>query len=462
MTTELWQHSASSLAGLIKKREVSSREVVEAHLARIDEVNSSLNAVTVVLAETALAAADAADRTDPAGPLHGVPFTIKENIDCVGSATTEGVPLRVDAMPGMDAPVVERMKAAGGIPLARTNLPEMGLRISTDNPLRGLTRNPWHAELTAGGSSGGEASALAAGMTPLGLGNDIGGSLRNPAFCCGITSLKPSQGRVPHATCIPPMDGGIAFQVMAVQGPMARHVEDVRLAYTVLSGRHVRDPESVDAPLQGPACEKRAALVSELPGFDLPESTRVAVRRAGEALAEQGFEVVEAQPPELEKVHEIWALLLSMDFEPMLPELGQLMSEGPIEALRLFFERFPSSSVRLPDVHAERRRLSRLWSEFFQGFPIVVCPTWTDRQFPHGADLNGEAGAELVSNTLRFITPANVLGLPAAAVPTGLHEDLPTGVQVYANRWRDDLVLEGAEVIESALGQITPIDPVLG
>ena len=460
MATQPWQRSASRLAEMIAKKEISSREVVESHLARIDEVNGKLNAITVVLADSALEAADAADRREPSGPLHGVPFTIKENIDCTGSATTEGVPLRVDAMPEMDAPVVERMKAAGGIPLARTNLPEMGLRISTDNPLRGLTLNPWNDALTAGGSSGGEASALAAGMTPLGLGNDIGGSLRNPAFCCGITSLKPSPGRVPHAACIPPTDGGIAWQVMAVQGPMARHVKDVRLAYTVLSGRHVRDPESVDAPLQGPACEKRAALVSDLPGFDLPESTRVAVRRAGEALAEQGFEVVEAQPPELERVHEIWALLLSMDFEPMLPELSQLMSEGPIETLRLFFQRFPSSSVRLPDVHAERRRLSRLWSEFFQGFPIVVCPTWTDRPFPHGADLNGEAGAELVSNTVRFITPANVLGLPAAAVPTGLHEDLPTGVQVYADRWRDDLALEGAEAIESALGHITPIDPV--
>ena len=460
MATQPWQRSASRLAEMIAKKEISSREVVESHLARIDEVNGKLNAITVVLADSALEAADAADRREPSGPLHGVPFTIKENIDCTGSATTEGVPLRVDAMPEMDAPVVERMKAAGGIPLARTNLPEMGLRISTDNPLRGLTLNPWNDALTAGGSSGGEASALAAGMTPLGLGNDIGGSLRNPAFCCGVTSLKPSPGRVPHAACIPPTDGGIAWQVMAVQGPMARHVEDVRLAYTVLSGRHVRDPESVDAPLQGPACEKRAALVSDLPGFDLPESTRVAVRRAGEALAEQGFEVVEAQPPELERVHEIWALLLSMDFEPMLPELSQLMSEGPIETLRLFFQRFPSSSVRLPDVHAERRRLSRLWSEFFQGFPIVVCPTWTDRQFPHGADLNGEAGAELVSNTVRFITPANVLGLPAAAVPTGLHEDLPTGVQVYADRWRDDLALEGAEAIESVLGHITPIDPV--
>ncbi|MDE0884957.1 MAG: amidase [Myxococcota bacterium] len=460
MKTELWQLSASALAQLIRQREASSREVVEAHLTRIEAVNPQLNAITVVLAESAREAADLADRTEPTGPLHGVPFTVKENIDCVGSATTDGLALRVDAMPALDAPVVERMKAAGGIPLARTNLPEMGLRVSTDNPLRGLTLNPWNAELTAGGSSGGEGSALASGMSPLGLGNDIGGSLRNPAFCCGIASLKPSPGRVPHAACIDPTDGGIAFQVMAVHGPMARHVEDLRLAYTVLSGRHFRDPESVDAPLRGPACKKRVALVSELPGFDLPESTGVALRRAGEALADQGFEIVDAAPPELERVHEIWGLILTMDFEPMLPELAHVMSEGPLEMLRIICQKYPPSSVRLPDVHAERRRLSRLWSEFFQDFPILISPTWTDRPFRHGADLEGVAGAELVSDRLRFITPANVLGLPAAAIPTGLHEGQPTGVQVYADRWREDLTLDAAEAIESALGRITPVDPM--
>jgi amidase len=207
--------TASELAALIRSGDVSSREVVEAHLARIDGVNSDVNAVTVVLREPALAAADAADaalkaraagRTDTGngpGPLHGVPFTVKENIDCVGSATTQGVPALRDSMPYRDAPAVGRMKAAGAIPIGRTNLPEFALRLDTDNPLRGRTFNPWNAALTPGGSSGGDAAAVATGMTALGLGNDLGGSLRNPAYCCGVAALKPTAGRIPSAAVSP-------------------------------------------------------------------------------------------------------------------------------------------------------------------------------------------------------------------------------------------------------------------
>ena len=241
--SKLYERTALELAALIRSKEVSSREVVQAHLDRISAVNGHVNAVTVVLAESALKAADAADAREAAGPLHGVPFTIKENIDCVGSATTNGVPALADAHPTMDAPVVARMKAAGAIPIGRTNLPEMGLRLSTDNPLRGRTLNPWHTELTAGGSSGGEAAALATGMTPFGLGNDIGGSLRNPAYCCGITSLKPTQGRIPHAGSMEPLDAGIAVQAMLVEGPMTRSVADLRMGLSILaatSGIHAQ------------------------------------------------------------------------------------------------------------------------------------------------------------------------------------------------------------------------------
>src|SRR5689334_19342727 len=190
MADALWSKGAGELAGLIRDKQVSSREVVQAHLDRIEATNGAVNAVTVTLADAALAAADEADRTPPTGPLHGVPFTIKENIDIVGSATTNGVPAFAEAMPSEDSAIVARMKAAGAIPLARTNLPEMALRISTDNPLRGRTNNPWDLGRCAGGSSGGEGAALATGMTPIGLGNDIGGSLRNPAFCNGITAIK--------------------------------------------------------------------------------------------------------------------------------------------------------------------------------------------------------------------------------------------------------------------------------
>ena len=304
MAEELWRRSATDLAEMIRSGETSSREVVEAHLDRIDAVNGELNAITVVLADSALAAADEADRAaTTVGPLHGVPFTIKENIDCVGSATTQGLTALAEAVPPVDAPSVTRMKAAGAIPLARTNLPEMGLRITTDNPLRGRTLNPWTRDLTAGGSSGGEGAALATGMSPIGLGNDLGGSLRNPAYCCGISSLKPTVGRVPAASAIPPEDPPLAIQAMAVEGPMARSVADLRLAIGLLSGFDPRDPASVPAPAStGAASARRAAIVTAVPGVELPPGHVEAIRRAGEALDAAGWTVVEAEPPELETV----------------------------------------------------------------------------------------------------------------------------------------------------------------
>ena len=232
--SELWQLGALELAGKIATKQVSSREVVEAHLARIDEVNTDLNAVVRVL-----------DRRGPGGrrwrrrgrrrwqalgPFHGVPFTVKENIDLAGTPTTDGVPHLADAIAPVDAPTVERLRAAGAIPIGRTNLPDFGLRVHTDSSLHGLTRNPWNPHVTAGGSSGGEASAIASGMSPIGLGNDIGGSLRNPAHCCGIASLKPTTAWS-HGSAHPAGGRALSSQLMAVEGPMARRVADVRAGF---------------------------------------------------------------------------------------------------------------------------------------------------------------------------------------------------------------------------------------
>ena len=208
MSDEIWQHSASHLAAAIRAGELSSREVVEAHLARIEAVNDRLNAITVVLAESALAAADEADaagRNEARGPLHGVPFTVKENIDCVGSATTQGLPALENAMPSVDAPVVARMKAAGAIPLARTNLPEMGLRVTTDNPLRGRTLNPWDAERTAGGSSGGEGPALACGHEPHRPGQRYRGLAAKPRLLLRDHFAQALGG--PHSARVVPAPG---------------------------------------------------------------------------------------------------------------------------------------------------------------------------------------------------------------------------------------------------------------
>ena len=461
MSDALWKRTAVELAALIRDREVSSREVVEAHLERIAEVNGQVNAVTVTLAETALDSADAADRSERSGPLHGVPFTIKENIDCVGSPTTQGIPALADAMPTSDAPVVERMKRAGAIPLARTNLPELGGRLDTDNPLRGRTFNPWNPALTPGGSSGGEAAALATGMSPIGLGNDILGSLRNPAYCCGITSLKPSAGRIP---CVLPMglDAGMAVQAMLVEGPMARSVADLRLGLSILAGRDVRDPRSVDAPLDGPEPARRqAALVTQIPGFELPGVTVAEIRRAGEVLAADGWSVEEVEPPELDRVNETWAYVMTADMDEESLQEQQAMVTPQLAALhRQISERTASAPLPNAVVHAERSRLSRVWSEFFSAYPVVIGPTWTCLPWPIDSDLDPETGMDLTLGTAHFISPANVLGLPSVALATGVADGLPTGVQIYADRWREDLCLAAAEQIEAASPMPTPIDPV--
>lgn len=457
MADELWRWSAGELAGLIRSREVSSREVVQAHLERIGDVNGVINAVTVTLADEALAAADEVDRTPGPGALRGVPFTVKENLDIVGSATTHGVPALADSMPLLDAPVVQRMKAAGAIPLARTNLPEMALRIATDNPLRGRTDNPWSRGRVAGGSSGGEGAALATGMTPIGLGNDIGGSLRNPAFCNGVTALKPTHGRVPMASSITPLDPMLAAQVMATDGPMARRVADLRLGMAVLGGRDVRDPRSVDVPFDGPPPDAQVvALVTDVPGVSLPGSFVDAVHAAGGALETAGWKVVEATPPEIDRVNEVWIAVLKLGLEPIMPLLSAIMTPPAVGLL----EQVIAVDVVDPGTtFAERHRLQREWSAFFVDHPVVIGPTWCDVQFEHDADIDPVTGKDTTLNRIRFITPGNLLGIPSCAVPTGVVNGLPTGVQVYADLWRDERCLDAAQVIEDALGAITPIDP---
>jgi amidase len=463
--SRLFDKSAAELARLIRAREVSSRAVVEAHLARIDEVNGVVGAVTVPLRASALAAADACDRAaGSGGPLHGVPFTVKENIDCLGSATTHGVPILRDVLPDDDAPVVARLKAAGAIPLARTNMSEMGLRLDTWNPLRGRTLNPYDPRLTVGGSSGGDAAAVATGMTPLGLGNDLGSSLRIPAHCCGVAALKPTTGRVPHVATLPPRDHGLAGQLMLSDGPIARSVGDLRLALYLLAGRDARDPRSVDVPLVGPApAVRRAALVTRWPGapLDANGTAAAAIRHAGAALEAAGWEVVEALPPELELVNDLFAKVLAADLAAVVPELGPFVSPELSGLVRRLYLAGHLDEMTTYRVHTERSRLGRAWSTFFADHPVVVGPTWGRPVWPVDADLDVVGGVELLQDTVRFTTPGNLLGLPSVVLPTGRVEGLPTGVQVYADLWREDLCLDAAEVIERASPPVTAVDPVL-
>ena len=465
--TQLWQMGALELARNIRSEQVTSREVVDAHLARVDEVNGDLNAVVRILADEALAGADAADaaiaRGDDLGPLHGVPFSVKENIDLAGTPTTQGVKALAEAVAPVDSPTVERMRAAGAIPFVRTNLPDFGLRVHTDSELHGLTRNPWNPHVTAGGSSGGEGSAIATGMSPIGLGNDIGGSLRNPATCCGIASIKPSSGVVPMATVIPPEDMLLAAQMMVVEGPMARRVADVRAGLKILAGADPRDPRSVPATLtdSAPAERLTIAVMPDPPGGTTHPGIVDAIRSIGDRLSDAGHHVVEATPPDYEQVIELWTVLLMADLRAMSELLGMVMGEGGKQIVANFDATVPPTQV--PDVqlmHGERFRVMRSWSQFFQEHPVLLAPTWAQPPFPHGADIDPDTGSETMVNTIRPVVHANLLGLPAANTPAGLVDGLPAGVQVIGDRFTDKRCLTVAGEIESVVGTLTPIDPV--
>jgi amidase len=297
-------------------------------------------------------------------------------------------------------------------------------------------------------------------MSPIGLGNDIGGSLRNPAYCCGITALKSTTGRIPMVLSIPAAAQPISFRMMCVEGPMARSVADLKIAYRLLAGWHPNDPFSVPAALEGPAVRKRAAIVTQMPYSTLPESTVAAIRKAGQVLAAAGYEVEEAVPPELARVNEIWAHVLNADLQQALPLLTPVMSERALVMLRALLRKFDPSSKTITEIYTERDRLAVAWSAFFQDYPVVIGPTWADLPFLHDADLDPETGIETTMKRLQFITPGNLLGIPSVALPTGVADALPTGVQVYAERWREDLCLDVASLIEAQLGRITPIDPV--
>jgi amidase len=469
--SELWRKGAVELAALIRDREVSSREVIQAHLDRIEAVNPHLNAIVRLLADEALAAADVADRAvaDGAslGPLHGVPCTVKENIDLAGTPTTQAVPALAEAVAPIDAPQVERLRAAGAIPLGRTNLPDFGLRVHTDSALHGLTRNPWNPQRTAGGSSGGEAAALATGMSPLGLGNDLGGSLRNPAHCCGVASIKPSTGAVPAATVIPPEDYNISFQLMAVEGVMARRVADVRAGFTAIAGQHPRDPLSVPAVFTDLDPESRerpaVAVLAEPPGGSTHPEVAAAVRRAADALADGGYKVTEAVPPDYEQASELWSTILTADLTVIKPLLDQFMGPGGRQFLDYALDYLPESDVAgWATAHTARHGLARRWSLWYQEYPVLLSPVWTQPAFPLDFDIASLDNAIATLELMRPVLPANLLGTPAAVVPAGLADGLPVGVQVMGNKYTELRCLAVAEAIEQRLGPLTPIDPVTG
>ncbi|MFI4951618.1 MAG: amidase, partial [Burkholderiales bacterium] len=330
MSEAIWRWSATRIAAAIRSRGISAREALDSCTSRMAAVNGKLNAITVDLSERARAAADRADRAvgqasadSPLGPLHGVPVTIKENVDQQGCATTNGVVAFRDLIAPADCPAVANLKRAGAIIIGRTNTPAFSFRIDTVNDLRGRTYSPWSKTHTPGGSSGGAASSVAAGITPLAHGTDIAGSIRFPAYACGIAGIRPSFGRVPSYNPTQAAERSLSSQLMSVQGPLARTIADLRLGLGAMAARDARDPWWVPAPLDGPAPPPpiRVAVVTaaaDLAGATLHPHVSAGIAQAARWLADAGYEIVDERTPGFTRAQQLW-------FEMQLPELREYM-----------------------------------------------------------------------------------------------------------------------------------------
>jgi amidase len=460
--------SATELANAIRSRRVSSQEVIEAHLRRIEAINASINAVVIVMREEALEAAKAADRAVAVGgdlpPFHGVPFTVKQNIDVAGTPTTQGLKALANVYPTRDAPIVERLRAAGAIPIGRTNMPSGAIRWHCESELWGATVNPWDSLRTPGASSAGEAAAIATGMSPLGLGNDGLGSLRHPAQCCGISALKPTLGRVPQASSVGPGEmTPIGIQLSGVSGPLARRVADLRLAFEWIAGPTWRDPWTVPAPLRGPDLAKpiRVAVVLDPGGHGTASQVQDGVRKAAEALADAGYAVDEVEPPGIDAAADALLVMLSTPGTRAGWEqvAAPIMPDSTRRFMAAFFEAAGNpDQMKAEQAFVTRHALLRAWGEFQETHPLIVAPIATDIPALAGTDLDAGRVAETILS-MRMATAANALGLPAVAVPVGIQDGLPQAVQVIGPRYREDVCLDAAQAIEERLGILTPIDP---
>jgi amidase len=388
-----------------------------------------------------------------------VPVTVKENIDLAGSATTQGVTALADMVPPLDAPAIAHLRAAGAIPFARTNMPDIGLRWHTDNELRGPTRNPWDPSRTPGGSSGGEAAALATGMTPLGVGSDLGGSVRWPSACCGTMAVRPTLGRIPVAMSLEPADAPLTMQLMAVQGPMARGALDLRVALEVMSRPSDRDPWYAPVPVAGRALSNPVRVATSTDACD--PIVAGAVRRVADALADAGYTVEDVTLPAVTDASEVWLKLVLAEIRTLWPLFEPVIGD---DARRFLADALtlspPLDQAAYGAAYMAREGIARTWSQFQTDYPLVLAPVSSDLPFAVGADLEGPEAVDRIRRSRDLTLLCNCIGVPAVALPAGFEDGLPIGVQLIGPRYREDACLTAAWEVERALGTLTPIDPM--
>ena len=460
----LWRLAAADLARMTRAGEVSAESVVEAAVDRMRAVNPRLNAVVADLGDSAMERARGLDaaraRGVATGPLHGVPVTIKVNVDQAGHATTNGLPALKDAIASADAPIVDNLQRAGAVVIGRTNTPEFSFRAETDNPLHGRTINPWGDHVSPGGSSGGAGAAVMAGIGALAHGNDIGGSLRFPAAANGAVTVKPGLGRVPAWNPSQKAERGMLAQAMSVQGMIARTVRDLRLSMPTVISPDPRDPFHVPLPYEGPSIDGpiRVAFTRETYEFDLHPEVSAALDTARHALTDAGYVVEEAEPPLLREA-------ASTGFRALMGEVRLLM--GPdvralgSELLNAIFDEYyrqfpPFEGAEQLRMMAKRSHYARQWSLFLEKYPLVLTPFMLQPTYRPLRDTEGAEGVREVLGSAIYSYSMNFMGLPAGCVPARLARlpqgDLPISVQLVGRRWREDLIVNACEAIEARVG----------
>jgi amidase len=462
----LWRLSGAELATLIRSKKVSAKEAASAALARLDAVNPSINAVVDHRPEEVLAQASLIDaaiaRDEDVGVLAGVPVTVKVNIDQEGFATTNGLKLQRDVIARTNSPVVDNLRKAGAVILGRTNCPAFSYRWFTTNLVHGDTKNPRDPGITPGGSSGGAGAAVAAGIGHIAHGTDIAGSIRYPAYACGVHGLRPTVGRIPAFNAALP-ERPIGPQISAVSGPLARTIGDLKIALAAMSARDVRDPWWVPAPLEGPAMPKRAALCLQPDGLETVAEVKAAVADAGKRLERAGWTVEEiATTPPLREAADLQTKLwLGDGYEAQLDAAEREGDPAALACLRGNRAKvFPFDAAAFSKALTRRATLVREWLQFFETYSVLLMPVSAELPFPDGLDVRDDASFARVWRAQLTQIAIPFMGLPGLTVSTGLVGRVPVGVQVVSGRFREDLCLLAGEAIEAGGTPSTPVDPV--
>ena len=462
---DLWRLSAKDIAALIKSKKVSAKEAASAALARLDAVNPAINAVVDYRPADVLAQAGAIDaaiaRGEDAGALAGVPVTVKVNVDQTDFATTNGLKLQRDVIARTNSPVIDNLRKAGAVILGRTNCPAFSYRWFTTNLIHGDTKNPRDPGITPGGSSGGAGAAVAAGIGHIAHGTDIAGSIRYPAYACGVHGLRPTVGRIAAFNASLP-ERPIGPQISAVSGPLARTIGDLRIALAAMSGYDARDPWWVPAPLQGPAMPKRAALCLQPDGLETVAEVKAAVADAGKRLERAGWIVEEVETPPLREAADLQTKLwLGDGYEAQLDAAEREGDPGALACLRGNKSKvFPFDADALSKALIRRATLTREWLRFFETYSVLLMPVSGELPFPDHLDRKDDASFARVWRAQLTQIAIPFMGLPGLTVSTGLVGRVPVGVQVVSGRYREDLCLLAGEAIEAGGTPPSPVDPV--